>query len=54
MARDSFSDMFGYRLNMVTVFISNIKPFPAPYRYMIDHWFSNLLAFFNYLNYSKQ
>ncbi len=50
MVGDSFSDvLFGYRLNMVTVFISNTKPFPVQYRYMVDHWFNNLLAFSNFM-----
>jgi len=50
MVGDSFSDvLIGYRLNMVTVFISTAKLFPRQYGYMADYQFYNLIALSDYI-----
>ena len=55
MVGDSFSDvMFGYKLNMVTVFISNTKSFPYRYRCMADYYFGDLLSFSFFLDCDKR
>ncbi len=46
MVGDTFSDvLFGYRLNMITVFISNTKSIHGQYRFMVDYQFKNLMTF---------